>query len=240
MRARPAARRRSCGRAGRPIGSNATSHRLERRVRGRSESLARQFDRVLRVLESWGYVDGWALTDAGELLAAALHRVATSCSPRRCARACSTGSTPAELAAVVSCFTYERRGPEGTSRCRRRGGRADGGEARPRDRAASRRDLNANEDDAGLPETRAPDPGLHARRLRLGGGRRPRRRARRRRDDRRRLRAPREAVHRPAPPGRRRRARTRDRGHAPARPPTRAYRGVVAASSVAGSDRRGP
>ena len=32
--------------------------RLERRVRGRSESLARQFDRVLAVLESWGYVDG--------------------------------------------------------------------------------------------------------------------------------------------------------------------------------------
>ena len=43
--------------------------RTERRVRGRSESLARQFDRVLRVLEAWGYVDGWQLTDAGEQLA---------------------------------------------------------------------------------------------------------------------------------------------------------------------------
>ena len=37
-------------------------------MRGRSESLARQFDRVLRVLESWGYVDGWSLTPAGRLL----------------------------------------------------------------------------------------------------------------------------------------------------------------------------
>ena len=42
--------------------------RLGRRVRSRSESLARQFDRVLRVLESWGYVDGWDLTPAGRLL----------------------------------------------------------------------------------------------------------------------------------------------------------------------------
>src|SRR5206468_12904125 len=43
--------------------------RTERRVRGRSESLARQFDRVLRVLEAWGYVEGWQLTEAGEQLA---------------------------------------------------------------------------------------------------------------------------------------------------------------------------
>ncbi len=39
--------------------------RLRRRVQSRSESLARQFDRVLRVLESWAYVDGWRLTDGG-------------------------------------------------------------------------------------------------------------------------------------------------------------------------------
>ena len=29
---------------------------------------ARQFDRVLRVLDSWGYVEGWQLTEAGEML----------------------------------------------------------------------------------------------------------------------------------------------------------------------------
>ena len=35
---------------------------LRRQVQGRTESLARRFDRVLRLLEAWGYLDGWALT----------------------------------------------------------------------------------------------------------------------------------------------------------------------------------
>ena len=35
---------------------------LKLRVKGRSQSIARQFDRVLRILEGWGYVDGWRLT----------------------------------------------------------------------------------------------------------------------------------------------------------------------------------
>ncbi len=43
--------------------------RLERRSATRNESLARQFDRVLGVLEAWGYVEGWGLSPAGELLA---------------------------------------------------------------------------------------------------------------------------------------------------------------------------
>src|SRR5207247_10867252 len=47
--------------------------RLERRIRARTESLARQFDRVLRLLDAWAYVDGWALTEAGERLARVYH-----------------------------------------------------------------------------------------------------------------------------------------------------------------------
>ncbi|MDQ1372663.1 MAG: ATP-dependent helicase HelY, partial [Actinomycetota bacterium] len=47
--------------------------RNEREVRGRTESLARQFDRVLRVLEAWGYIDGWSLTEAGERLSLLYH-----------------------------------------------------------------------------------------------------------------------------------------------------------------------
>jgi len=35
---------------------------LRVKVKGRSQSLARLFDRVLRLLETWGYLDGWALT----------------------------------------------------------------------------------------------------------------------------------------------------------------------------------
>ena len=53
--------------------------------------------------------------------------------------------------------------PTATSRCRRP--RWPSKTVAQRSRAIERlaRDLNANEDDAGLPETRAPDPGLHAR-----------------------------------------------------------------------------
>ena len=139
--------------------SNATSRAVERRVRGRSESLARQFDRVLRVLESWGYVDGWSLTDAGERLA----RLYTE-TDLMLAEAIGEGLLDdlraPELAAVVSCFAYERRGPDGPGRCRHRAGRArpSRGGARAIERIA--RDLNHNEDDAGLPETRGPDPGF--------------------------------------------------------------------------------
>jgi ATP-dependent RNA helicase HelY len=132
--------------------------RLERRVRGRSESLARQFDRVLRVLESWGYTDGWELTDAGHLLA----RLYSECDlllAESLRTGVLDGTTEAELAALVSSFTYERRGPEDAALPPVRW---------PSSRVAKRsreierlwRDLSANEDDAGLPETRAPNPGL--------------------------------------------------------------------------------
>ena len=46
---------------------------LRRQVRGRTESLARRFDRVLRLLEAWGYLDGWALTEQGQTLARIYH-----------------------------------------------------------------------------------------------------------------------------------------------------------------------
>ena len=133
--------------------------RLRRRVQRRSESLARQFDRVLRVLESWAYVDGWSLTDGGELLS----RIYSE-SDLLVAEALRTGVlddvTPAELAALVSCFTYERRGPDAE--------RAAPPSVWPTSRVAQRvrdlrriwKQLRADEDDAGLPETRAPDAGL--------------------------------------------------------------------------------
>jgi ATP-dependent RNA helicase HelY len=35
--------------------------------------LARRFDRVLRLLETWGYLDGWSLTTTGEELAGTFH-----------------------------------------------------------------------------------------------------------------------------------------------------------------------
>jgi ATP-dependent RNA helicase HelY len=133
--------------------------RTERRVRGRSESLARQFDRVLRVLEAWGYVGGWSLTDAGERLA----RLYTETDLMLAAALTDgllDGLRPEEMAAVTSCFTYETRGPEG--RIIAPPARWPTKTVAQRYRAIERlaQELNRNEDDAGLPETRPPDPGF--------------------------------------------------------------------------------
>jgi ATP-dependent RNA helicase HelY len=129
---------------------------LRRQVRGRTESLARRFDRVLRLLEAWGYLDGWALTASGEVLARTYHE-----SDLLVAEAMTTGllddlDVPS-LAALVSCFTYEHRGrdrppdprfPNSTVRSRFIELRRLGDE------------LSADEETAGLPTTRPPDAGF--------------------------------------------------------------------------------
>jgi ATP-dependent RNA helicase HelY len=129
--------------------------RLERRVKGRIESLARQFDRVLRVLEAWGYVDGWSLTEGGERLARIYHE--SDLLVAECAgQGLLDGLDPAELAGLVSVFTYEARGPGEPTvsfpnpRLRRRWADID--------RLAA--ELNAAEEDAGLPLTHRPGPGF--------------------------------------------------------------------------------
>jgi ATP-dependent RNA helicase HelY len=133
------------------------AERLERRVKGRMESLARQFDRVLRVLEAWGYIDGWSLTDSGERLARLYHE--SDLLIAECAgQGLLNGLDPAEVAGLVSVFTYEARGPGEpggwfpSSRLRRRWVEIDG----------LTTELNAAEEEAGLPVTRRPDPGFVA------------------------------------------------------------------------------
>ena len=130
--------------------------RVERSIRGRSESLARQFDRVLRVLETWGYVDGWSLTPAGERLRSLYHEsdllVAESLRS-----GLFDGLSPGEVAGLASGFTYEHRGagdpptpwfPPGPVR------------DRWSDLEHIARELSLAEEDAGLPLTRLPDPGF--------------------------------------------------------------------------------
>jgi ATP-dependent RNA helicase HelY len=129
---------------------------LTRQVRARTESLARRFDRVLRLMEAWGYLDGWELTERGEVLARTYHEC-----DLLVAEAITSGTLdglePAELAGLVSAFTYEQRGP--------------GPPATPwfpsalvRDRYAELErlsdELAADEESAGLPPMRAPDPGF--------------------------------------------------------------------------------
>jgi ATP-dependent RNA helicase HelY len=132
--------------------------RLRREIAGHTESLARRFDRVLRLLEEWDYLDGWALTRRGEQLARIYHEC-----DLLVAESLATGLLddldPASLAGLVSCFTYEHRS----------GGPAPepwfpGGRLRHRfelvEQLAAR--LNDAERAARLPLTRPPDPGFIA------------------------------------------------------------------------------
>jgi ATP-dependent RNA helicase HelY len=130
--------------------------RKEREIRGRTESLARQFDRVLRVLEAWGYVDGWSLTDAGERLSLLYHECDLVVS-EALRDGAFDGLTPPEVAGLASVFTFETRGPAGVApstvgpgRLRDRWGRIE----------ALAAEVRKDEADAGLPPTREPDPGF--------------------------------------------------------------------------------
>ncbi|MDQ6726089.1 MAG: DEAD/DEAH box helicase, partial [Actinomycetota bacterium] len=130
--------------------------RLDRRIQSRTESLARQFDRVLRVLDTWGYVDGWSLTEGGEILGRLYHECDLLIAEALRA-GLFDGLDPTSVAALASTFTYEARRSEGqaepwfpSSHLKRRWTDLE--------RLAD--ELNAAENEAGLPLTRRPDPGF--------------------------------------------------------------------------------
>jgi ATP-dependent RNA helicase HelY len=132
------------------------AERLAQKVKGRADSLARQFDRVLQVLEERDYVDGWALTEAGEGLARLYHE-ADLLITEAMGEGLFDGLGPTDLAGLVSVFTFEARkaGADAdpwlpTAELRRRWGRIE--------RLCDA--LNATEEEAGLPLTRHPDPGF--------------------------------------------------------------------------------
>jgi ATP-dependent RNA helicase HelY len=133
---------------------------LTARVDGHNQSLAREFDRVLDVLDRRGYVDadGWALTADGTVLARVFHEadlLVAEC----LLHGLLDGLGAAELAGLLSVFVYEHRSPE---------------PAPPpwfpstdvRDRwrrlVATSEDLAADERSTGLGEHRPPDPGFVA------------------------------------------------------------------------------
>jgi ATP-dependent RNA helicase HelY len=124
-------------------------------VKGRSESLARQLDRVLRVLAAWGYVDGWALTENGVRLGRLYHEADLLVA--ECLHSGAfDGLDPPGVAAVASFFTYEARGQEPsptwlpTRQLKERWDQVQ----------AVARELVQTEDEAGLPHTRLPDTGF--------------------------------------------------------------------------------
>jgi ATP-dependent RNA helicase HelY len=135
--------------------------RLERKVSSRNESLARQFDRVLGVLRTWGYVDDWELTDAGRLLTR-LNSEGELIVAESVRAGHLDGIDAATMAAIVSCFTFQRRGPDSNEPLPPR--RWPNKEVAKRSRAVESvwRDLHVAEREGRLPETRRPDPGFTA------------------------------------------------------------------------------
>jgi ATP-dependent RNA helicase HelY len=129
---------------------------LQRQVKGRSASLARQFDQVLQLLESWRYLDGWSLTPAGERLTRLYHE-ADLVIAEALEEGLFDGLDAPSLAGLASAFTFESRGPGDnpvpwfpTSEVRHRWAQVEGVLGR----------LQDAEEQARLPVTRPLDPGF--------------------------------------------------------------------------------
>jgi len=132
--------------------------RLSERVRRRTGSLVRTFDRVLEVLGSLGYVDGFALTDKGQTLRrvyAETDLVVVEAMHRGVWRDLDA----AELAASVSSLVYETRGADGPP------GDPPVAPTRAVEDALDaladlQQEVHAHEEAAGLTLTRQLDPGF--------------------------------------------------------------------------------
>ncbi|NND75868.1 MAG: DEAD/DEAH box helicase [Ilumatobacter sp.] len=129
---------------------------IERRVDSKDRTLARDFDRVLGVLETLGYAElsAWELTTDGEMLARIFHE-----SDLLVAEVVRTGlldglSAP-DVAALVSTLVYEHRSPEPP---RTPWFSSGGVRQRWQKIAAISADLAAREVAAGITEHRPPDP----------------------------------------------------------------------------------
>jgi ATP-dependent RNA helicase HelY len=129
---------------------------LERRVGSKNSSLGQEFDRVLAVLTTYGYVDrpAWRLTEAGDMLARTFHE--SDLLVTEVVRAgLLDGLGPADTAALVSMLVYEHRSSDtppppwfSSDQVRRRARRI----------LAVSEDLRATERSVGLAEHRPPDP----------------------------------------------------------------------------------
>src|SRR4029453_8562577 len=81
------------------------------KVKGRSESLARRFDRVLRILEAGGELDGWQPPDGGRPPPRLFHECDLLI-VESLRQGLLDDLDPASLAGLVSVFTYENRSAE--------------------------------------------------------------------------------------------------------------------------------
>jgi ATP-dependent RNA helicase HelY len=81
---------------------------VEGRIQTRTETLARQFDRVLAVLGSLGYVDGWSITPKGRMLAR-IYGEGDLLVGESLASDLFGGLSPPEVASLLSTVVYESR-----------------------------------------------------------------------------------------------------------------------------------
>ena len=146
--------------------------RIRRVVVKDVDSLARQFDAVLGVLRDRGHVEDWSLTSSGRRLASTYHE-ADLLVVESLEEGVFDGLSAPEVAALASVFGYEERGkpskaPSGKGRRHDRGPKPPSGtifptsELRRRYKAVERlhRSLARDERNAGLRETKVPDPGF--------------------------------------------------------------------------------
>jgi ATP-dependent RNA helicase HelY len=81
---------------------------VERRIRIRTETLARRFDRVLAVLQDLGYVKDWSVTEKGRALTR-IYGEGDILVGELLAAGTVDGLSPAETAALLSTMVYEAR-----------------------------------------------------------------------------------------------------------------------------------
>ena len=129
---------------------------IEQRVEAKNDTLARDFDRVLGVLEQYGSVDiaEWTLTSDGEMLSRVFHECDLLVA-QILRDGVLEGLSAADVAALVSCVVYEHRSPEPPPQPW-----FSSGDVRQRWQriAALSDELAARERTHGLTEHRQPDP----------------------------------------------------------------------------------
>jgi ATP-dependent RNA helicase HelY len=86
--------------------------RLKRRLDRDDGGLVREFHRLLALLESWGYTEGWSLTEKGEQLRFVYNELDLLLT-ESVSRRILAGLNGVELAALISLFTYEARRRDG-------------------------------------------------------------------------------------------------------------------------------
>jgi ATP-dependent RNA helicase HelY len=142
--------RRRAARLEREIGG------IERRIEGRTGTLARRFRHVLEVLGHFGYVVDWSLATKGQALAR-VYNEADLLVVEGLERGIFDSLDASGLAAVLSSVIYEARGPE----IEAPGHMPTAGSARAwGDLVALREGIRREEEARGLDLTREPDAGF--------------------------------------------------------------------------------